>query len=156
MQVHRTEEQKRTIAHIVKYYKYGDTVSDNILSELLGYNIRYNKQYDRYIGMMNRIKNQLLEYQYVIKRVKNGWYILKPSQISSYVYRKNITKASNTIKRGVNIIKNVDKAEVSSERLDELNCLQELAESLDQKIEQTIKISKYYSRKGYFDTLEDI
>lgn len=153
MKVSRIEEQKRTVSHILNKYKYGDIIPDAILSKLLGYNIKYTKQYNRYIGMMSRIRHQLFGYGVVIKRISNGYYILKPAQVSRYCYRKNITHAHNIIKCGINTLINVDETALDSMQKEELENLKDLSFKLDNEMEYIIKSSQYYSRKDYYDSL---
>lgn len=150
----KIEEQKRTIAYILNNYKYGDIISDSILSKLLSYNIKYDKQYRRYIGMMIRIKDYLIEYQYILRRVRNGYYILKPSQVSRYCYRKNVTHAHNIIKKGIQILDNTDKTDLNEIQKEEIANLTKLSNAIDNQMDFIIKTSRYYSRKDYYDTLE--
>ena len=151
----KIEEQQRTIAHITKNYTYGDKIADSTLSKLLAYNIHYEKQYKKYLSMMGKVKSKLIDYGFILRRVKNGYYVMKPSQISRYCYRRNVTKAHNVIKKGKYILENVDESDMSKDRIEELENMRYLSHELDAQMEQTIESSKYYSRKDYYDSLED-
>jgi hypothetical protein len=155
MKTDKNEEQQRTINHIANNYTYGEIIPDSMLSNLLVYNISDEKQYYQYLAMMAKIRNKLIVSGIILRRIKNGYYVMKPSQISRYCYRRNVTKAHNIIKKGKYILENVDESDMSKDRIEELENMRYLSHELDAQMEQIIESSKYYSRKDYYDSLED-
>lgn len=155
MKVNKIEEQNEVINHINKIYSYGDVIPDSVLAQILNYRIDDRKEYSRYINMMYTIKNKLIKHNKILKRIENGYYILKPSQISRYCYRKKIHQAHNLIKKSSYILENVDDSFLQKDRIEELENIKYLSFELDVQIQSIIETSKYYSRMDYYNNLND-
>lgn len=150
----KTNEIDKTVDYILSH-SYGDIITDEKLSKILKYNIAYVEEYNKYKIMMNKIKNILISKKYIIKRVGTGYYIMKPSQVANYCYRKNITHAHNIVKKGIYILQNVDDSDLKTDRKEELENLTNLSTEINDKIQETINKSKYYSRIDYYNSLKD-
>ena len=136
--------------------KYGETVFHEDLSKILKYNIEDEEEKKKYKAIMARVKNFLLQYGYVLKGIGGiGYYILKPYQISKHCYRTYIKSASRMYDKSAYILDRTDERELNGERAKELKSMIDLNAQLIENARKTIVESAYYSRKDYYDSLEE-
>lgn len=152
-------EYKQRIQKTIEYIlskKYGTTVLNTDLGKMLHYNIDLEEEYKKYKSTMCRIKNFLIDYGYILKSVAGvGYYIMKPKQISGYCYRTYITKTQRLLDKSARILNHIDTNELSEDRLSERQDVINLNSEISQNIEGTIVVSTYYSRKNYYNNLDD-
>lgn len=150
---------KETIEEISNYIlskEYGKTIKYTDLANKADLDITDAVQYRKMIAMMKKVKEILVNYGYVLKSIPNiGYYILKPKQVSGFAYRKYVAKIPKMLIKTEKILTNVDKKELSNERIKERNEVEELTKTLRENVETTIINSKYYSRKDYYKKLQD-
>lgn len=155
----RDSKKKQNIQETVEYIldkKYGSTLTHNELANLLQYNIDDEEEFKKYKSTMARVKNFLLDYGYVLKGISGvGFYILKPTQISNHCYRTYVKKASRMYDKSAYILKRTDKTEMNEIRLEEIKNMMDLNKQLIENAWKTVKESPYYSRKDYYNSLED-
>lgn len=152
----KKEQNKQEVIDFILNHKYGNTVFHDDLSKILGYNIDDEQEFHKYKTIMQQIKNFLLNYGYVLKSISGtGYYILKPNQISKHCYRTYIKKSRRMYDKSLFILDHTEKQELSEDRLEEIKNMMELNKQLIDNAWDTIKESAYYSRKNYYDSLED-
>ncbi len=106
--------------------------------------------------MMTSIKGYLITRGRVLKGVPNvGYYILKPSQVSQHCYRTYIKSASRLYDKSAYVLDRTDKTELNEIRMEEINNMIEMNKKLIENSWNTIQESAYYSRKTYYDSLEE-
>lgn len=152
-------KKKRNIQEVVEYIldkPYGSTIDNADLAHILQYNIDDEEEYHKYKSIMSRVRNFLLQYGYVLKSIAGiGYYILRPSQITNHCYKTYVKRASRLYDKSDFILGRVDRTELNEDRLEELENMMELNKKLIDEILKTITESKYYSRKNYYDNLEE-
>lgn len=152
-------EYKQRIQETVEYIlerKYGETISNSDLAKKLHYNIENEDEFKKYKSTMSRVKNFLINYGYILKSISGlGYYIMKPKQISGYCYRTYIVKTQRLLDKSELILNHIDTTELSEDRLNERKDVMELNKSVAENIEGTIVASNYYSRKNYYNNLND-
>ena len=152
-------KKKQNIQETVEFIldkEYGTTIAHTEIGKILGYNVNDEIEFIKYKSMMIKVKNFLLQYGYVLKSISGiGYYILKPSQISSHCYKAYIKKAGRTYDKSLYILGRVDETELTAVRKEELENIRKLNEQLVESTEKILVESKYYSRKNYYDTLDD-
>ena len=150
---------KQNISETIEFIlskNYGETLLHTELSKMLGYNIDDEGEEKKYKSTMGRIKNIILEYGYVLKSINGiGFYILKPTQITQHCYRTYVKRAGRMYDKSEYILEHTDKTQMSAERKEEIENMMEMNNDLIANIWETIKESKYYSRKTVYDSLED-
>ena len=155
----RDSKKKQNIQQAIEYIldkNYGSTITHNELSKILQYNIEYEEELKKYKSVMARIKNFILQYGYVLKSVSGiGYYILKPSQVSSHCYRTYVKSAGRMYDKSEFILEHTDKQELNEVRQEEIKNMMALNKKLIENAWNTVKESAYYSRKNYYDSLED-
>ena len=135
---------------------YGSTIGHIELANILQYNIDDEEEFKKYKSTMARVKNFLLDYGYVLKGVSGiGYYILKPTQVSSHCYRTYVKKASRLYDKSAYVLDKTDKTEMNENRLEEIKNMIDLNKQLIDNAWKTVIESPYYSRKDYYDSLED-
>lgn len=155
----RDSEHKQYIQEGIEFIlnkEYGETILHEDLSRILHVNIEDELMLKRYKYLMQRIKNYILQYGYVLKSINGvGYYILKPSQISKHCYRTYIRRSSRLFDKSKYILDHTEKHDLSDIRLEEINNIIKLNKKLIDETEKIITDSPYYSRKAFYDTLED-
>ena len=155
----RDSKKKQNIQEIVEYIlnkNYGETLFHDDLSKRLGYNINDEKEKRKYQSRMSRVKEILIEYGYVLRGISGiGFYILKPSQTSKHCYRTYIKSASRLYDKSAYILNKTDKTNLDSDRTEEIQNMISLNKQLIENAAKTIEESAYYSRKDYYNSLED-
>ena len=152
-------KKKQNIQETVEYIlskDYGTTVENAELAKLLGYNIDTEEEFIKYRNMMTKVRNFLLQYGYVLKTVTGiGYYILKPAQISRHCYKAYIKRAGRLYDKSAFVLDKVDQSELTHTRKEELENIKNLNEQLIETTDKVLLESKYYSRKNYYDNLND-
>lgn len=152
-------KKKHNIQMVVEYIleqEYGNTISDTDLCKILGYNYNDELEFKQYKSTMNRVRNFLLQYGYVLKSISGvGYYILKPSQITNHCYKTYVKHASRLYDKSLFVLDRTDKTELNADRMEEIENMMELNKKLIENVENIILESKYYSRKDYYDSLEN-
>lgn len=155
----REGSKRQNIQECVEFIlsmNYGQTVFHSDLCKILGYNIDYEEEEKKYKSTMARVKQFILEYGYVLKSISGvGYYILKPSQISKHCYRTYIKSAARMYDKSEFILNHTEKSQLNEDRLEEFQNMLSLNKQLIDNAWNTIKESAYYSRKEYYDSLED-
>ena len=132
--------------------QYGEMIYHSEVSNILG----FDRTQSRYGIYVRKAKDRLIEYSKVLKAIPGvGWQVLKPQQVSSYVYRKYIKRTLNMYNYSTDILNYLDKSNLSQTRLDEFNDVEQLNNELKEKTSNIIQESGYYSRKDYYDSLGD-
>lgn len=82
------------IVNYIRNKKEGETITFKELQNYTSYDLNNEIQnYKFKVNIISRVKNELIEYGYVLRAVRNiGYYILKSNQIQSYTYRTYIKK----------------------------------------------------------------
>ena len=152
-------KKKQNIQEAIEFIlekNYGVTIGHIQLAKLLGYNIDDEVEIKKYRSVMARVKKFVLKYGYVLKGISGvGYYILKPTQVSSYCYRTYVKRASKLYDKSAYVLDMTDQSEMSEIRKQEIQNMINLNKQLIDKTFETIKESPYYSRKTYYDSLED-
>lgn len=153
----RESKKKQNIQETVEFIldkNYGETVLNRELSEILGYNIDYEEEMKKYKSTMARVKNFLIQYGYVLKSVGGvGYYILKPSQISSHCYRTYVKGAIRTIDKNNYVLECTKQEGMDNDRKEEIANMIQMSKDLAENMWNTVTTSAYYSRKDYYDSL---
>lgn len=93
---------------------YGDTISYNEIGKILGINVENEEEKKKFISIMRKIKNILIDYGYILKNIAGiGYYILKPKQIASYAYRTYIIKPTKLYEKANRILEHTNKKELN-------------------------------------------
>lgn len=161
----KNEEKKKEVIEYFLSKEYGVSVMYEEISKIVGININVSaftnaeqveenlKYLKQFVGSL---KNILITRGVVIKSIKGcGWYILKPSQISSYTYRNFIVKPQKSYMKATEILEHFDKTKLSEERKEEYQNVNQLNNALIQLTDKTIFTSAYYKNKNYYDNLEE-
>ena len=150
---------KQKISEAIEYIlekNYGDTLLHNDIAKILGYNIDDEVEEKKYKTMMGRIKNILLQYGYVLKSLNGiGFYILKPTQVSQHCYRTYVKRAGRMYDKSEFVLEHIVKTDMSDDRKEEIQNMMAMNKLLIENVWNTIKESVYYSRKDYYNSLED-
>ena len=152
-------EYKQRIQELVEYIldlNFGETISFEKAGYILKYNIEDEKEYKKFRSTMQRVKNILIDYGYVLKTITNvGYYILKPKQISGYCYHTYIRKTEKLLGKSSRILQHTKTSELSEIRKEEYDNVCDLNIDLITNIDNTIENSNYYNKKYYYDNLDD-
>lgn len=152
-------KKKQNIEECMEFvlnHTYGETLLNNELAKILGYNIEDELEYRKFKTMMSRIKEYCIDYGYVLKNISHvGFYILKPQHITSHCYRTYIKKSQRTLSKSLYVQEHVDTTELSEERMEEYNKFIEMNESLIESTEKLINNSPYFNRMDYYNSLKD-
>lgn len=155
----RNSEYKQRIQELVEYIldrNYGETVTYQEASNILHYNIELEEENKKFKSTMLRVKNFLVDYGYILKSISGiGYYILKPKQVSSHCYRTYVKRSQKMLDKSSYVLDHVDGSELSDDRTEELNNMIQLNKALIENVWNTVKSSGYYSRKDYYNSLED-
>lgn len=135
---------------------YGVVIENENLAKILGFNLEITKEYDKFKEKMCRIKNFLIEKGIVLKGVTGiGYYVLKPKQVSGYVYHAYTRRIDNLLAKGSKILNYTPKYDLSDIRKEEINNLMDLNTDLINNVDTTIENSEYYNKKDIYDNLDD-
>lgn len=149
-------QNKQEVIEYILNEPYGETLLNEELGIMLGYNIEDEEEFKKYKNMMQSIKKFLLSKGRVLKSIPNlGYYILKPSQISKHCFNTYIKSASRLYDKSAYVLERTDKTGLNTTRMEEINNMISLNQQLIEKVENVITESTYYSRKTYYDSLED-
>lgn len=155
----RETQYKYNKQEVIQYIldkKYGDTLYNQDLAKMFGFNLEDAKENDRFHMQMGKIKNILIDYGYVLKTIIGvGYYILKPKQISGYCYHTYIRKTENLLGKSAKILVHTEISELSEIRKEEYNNICDLNIDTSNAIATTIENSSYYKNKNYYDSLND-
>lgn len=151
----KNENKKKDVIELFKNKEYGTLVLYEEIAELTGYNPDDEEQLIKMKSFVGNLKDYLIRYGIILKSIKNtGWYILKPSQISSFTYRNYILNPIKKYEKANEILKYFDKTKLSKDRTDEYNKVNNLNNELSEATEKILFESKYYKNKTYYDNLE--
>lgn len=132
--------------------KYGDIIYHNQIERVLG----IAKELNKYNIYVKHVRDKLIEQSKILKPIPNvGYQVLKPNQVSSYTYRKFIQRSLKAYNYSQFILDNLETTNLSENRKDEYKDVKNLNKDLKQISEKTIKESRYYSRKDFYDNLEE-
>lgn len=146
-----TEKINKLYNYLIKK-QYGDFIEYNEIEYIIKIP-HTEKQFSIYIRCA---KNKLIEHSKVLKAIPGrGYQILKPTQVSSYVYRTYISRALKAYNNSEKILEYLDTDNFNEDRKEEYENISELNDELKKVSIETIKQSKYYSRKDYYNNLEE-
>lgn len=132
--------------------KYGDIIYHKDIENVL----ELSRELRAYSGYLRMTKTRLIPKSLVLKAIPGiGYQILKPNQISSYTYRQYIKRTLNLYNYSELILDYVNTEALTNDRLQEYKDVKELNKKIKEMSQKTIKESKYYSRKDYYDSLEE-
>ena len=132
--------------------QYGQLIYHSEVENILG----FDRTVTKYGIYVKKAKDRLVEYSKILKAIPGiGWQVLKPQQVSGYVYRKYIKRTLNMYNYNTDILNYLDKTDFSQARINEFNDVQQLNNDLREKTADMIQESGYYSRKDYYDSLGD-
>lgn len=98
---------------------------------------------------MEKFRNKVVATDYVKKNY------LKPSEISRHCYKTYIKRAAKMYDKSAYILDRTDKCQLDEERLQEITDIIKVNQELINNVWNTLKESVYYSRKNYYDSLEE-
>lgn len=148
----KNSEKSDKLYFFLKSKQYGEIVYHSELEEILGVSHNLNI----YSGYLRNVKTKLVLHSKILKAIPGvGYQVLKPNQVSSYTYRQYINRTLNMYNFSEYILQNLDTSNLSKDRKDEYKEVSSLNDSLKQLSQKTIKESKYYSRKDYYDSLKE-
>lgn len=151
----KTQNIQETIEFILNK-DYGTTITHSELSRLLNYNIEIEEELKKYKNIIARIKSFIMQYGYVLKGINGvGYYILKPSQISKHCYRTYMKRSARLLDKSFFVLDRTEKKDLNADRTEEINNMMTLNRQLIENMQSTIQESAYYSRKEYYDSLEE-
>jgi len=154
----RDSKKRQNIQEVVEFIldnDYGTMLYNEDLSKILGYNFEIEEEYYKYKSIMQRVKNFLLQYGYVLKSVGGvGYYILRPTEIARHCYKTYIKRAAKMYDKSAYVLDRTDKSQMNEERLQEITDLIEVNQKLIDNAWNTLKESAYYSRKDYYESME--
>lgn len=131
--------------------KYGDLIYHSEIEAILG----FDREVTKYGIYVRHAKDRLIQYSKVLKAIPGvGFQVLKPQQVSGYVYRKYIKRTLNLYNYSTDILGYLNKDGFSDVRMKEFNEVKELNDALREKTKSMIQESGYYSRKDYYDSLD--
>ena len=127
--------------------KYGEVVTNDNLSAMLGYDLNVEKQKSKYKRVMAKIRNRLINDHYILRSVNGiGYYILRPEDVAGHCYRTYIKRSMNLIDKSDNLLVNTDKDELTGDKLAEFNEIVELNNKIAEQLWDNVKESRYYNR----------
>lgn len=151
--------KKQNIQECMEYileHKYGESIMNNDLAKILGYNIDDEEEKRKYKSIMGRIKNFLIDYGYVLKSINSvGYYILKPQHITSHCFRTYTRRSQRMLDKSLYVLNHIDNTKLEGDRIEEYNKFKELNENLIDEAEKLINSSPYYNRMEYYNNLKD-
>lgn len=155
----RESKKKQNVQECVEFIlgkDYGTTIADNELARILGYSIADEEGYHQYRTIMQKVKKILLQYGYILKSISRvGYYILKPTEASKHCYRTYVKRTGKLLDKSDYVLEHIDRTNMADIRIEEINNMVALNKQLIHNVAQTISESAYYSRKEYYDSLED-
>ena len=155
----RETEYKDRLFECIEYIEskeYGTTLTKEELAKILGFNIELTKEYDKFSEKMVRIKNYLIEKGIILKSIAGvGYYILKPKQVSGYVYRSYTRRIDKLLAKGSKILYYTPKKDLSEIRTEEIDNLINLNADLIGNVNTIVENSAYYQNKDIYDNLKD-
>lgn len=135
-------------------YEYGQVVRFDLCARILHYNLEDELERYRFKNMMNTVKIILEKNGKILKGISGvGYYILKPREISGFVYNKHIKKSRRTLDRAEELLEIVDESELNEVRKEELDNMKELTRQLQNVVDKATIESKYISRREYYESL---
>lgn len=148
----KRQQAEEVVEYILDNYTYGETILDTDLAKILGYNISYTNEFRNYKAFMNKIKNELMTFNYILKSISGvGYYILKPEHIIGHCYNTYIKASQRKLDKALEVSRHIDKTNLSENRLEEIDNFRTLNNSLIDNMEQLINNSMYIKR---IDTYE--
>ena len=146
---------QETIEYILTL-NYGDVILFETMAKMLNYNIEDEKEKAKFRNTMQKVKNFLINYGYILKSVVNvGYYILKPQQIASYTYRTYIQRPLRLFEKADIILEHTDITKLKDARFQEYKEVRDLNLQAHENLENTINVSDYKKNKYIYDNLED-
>lgn len=137
--------------NFISQKKYGDIIYHNEIENVLG----ISREMRKYSGYLKMAKTRLIQKSFVLKSIPGvGYQVLKPNQVSGYTYRQYIKRSLNLYNYSELILDYLDTQNLTNDRLQEYEDVKELNKSIKEISQKTIKESKYYLRKEYYDSLE--
>lgn len=101
--------ERESIIEYFLQFDYGEIVTFEELAKLLGINIKNEIEFKLLKRKINIIRNNLIDFGYVLKVIANKvYYILKHNQISSFTYRNYILKPQKMYKKADRILSHVN------------------------------------------------
>lgn len=132
--------------------KYGDIIYHEQIERILN----VQKELSKYGIYLKQVKDKLVSDSKILKAIpKIGYQILKPNQVSSYTYRKYMQRALKSYDYSQFILDNLETNNLTTNRKEEYNDVKMLNKKLKEVSEVTIKESKYYSRKDFYNNLDE-
>lgn len=138
---------EETVEYILDNFSYGDTITDDDLCYRLGYNIEITEEFKKYKSMMQKIKEELMTFNYILKSISHvGYYILKPEHIVGHCYNTYVKRSQRTLDKSLKVSCHIDKTNLSENRLEEIENFRDLNAQLVNNMEELINNSKYFDR----------
>lgn len=135
---------------------YGATIGNITLAEILHYNIDDEIEFKKYKNTMGRIRKFLIDYGYILVPIRNvGYNILKPNLATNYCYRTYVKSSKRTLDKSKYVMEHIRHNLLDGKRLEEYQNFLQMNRDLIDGMEKTIKTSKYYDRKNYYDSIKD-
>ena len=142
----------KDIIEYIRTFNYGDLISYEVLARRIGLNIEFEEHKKLFKRIMQKAKNILIDYSYVLKSVGGkGYYILKSNQISSYTYRNYIVKPLKSYEKAKRILKRTDKSSFSNLDSEEHTYITELNNQMIRVSEYTLENSNYFENKDKYE-----
>ena len=136
--------------------EYGETLPISTCAYMLKYNIDDERELKKFRSIMARIRNALIDKGYVLKSIPNvGYYIMKPKQIPSYVYRTYTLKTLRFLEKQDRILQHTDTSELQGLRIRENEEIKELTQITYEAIDMSINESDYFNHKEIYNSMND-
>lgn len=150
------EQQVTEFIEFVLSKNYGDTISLRDATRILQYNIEDEKEKKRFLSLMARIKNALIDRGYVLKTITNvGYYIMKPKQIPDYTYRVYTLRTLRLLEKQDRILQHIDTTQLTVNRKKENEEIKALNKVIYDAINTCIDTSDYFEHKDFYNKLQD-
>lgn len=128
------KEKREQVYNYILTKKYGDTITNEELNNILQENLKDEYGKIRFRNQMVKVKDTLYKKGFVIRPIYNiGYYILKPNQVSSYTYRNFIVRPTKQYNKAKIILENINNKEFNNDE----NLEFKTTKSLNKKIIDT-------------------
>lgn len=132
--------------------QYGEIIYHTEIARILG----FDKTESKYGIYVRKAKDRLIPYGKVLKSIPGvGFIVLKPQQVSGFVYRKYIKKTLNMYDKSEEILSYLQRDNFSEAREKEFQDVQKLNRDLQESTASMIQESGYYSRMDYYNSLDE-
>lgn len=147
-----TKKTVKKLFHFLNQKEYGEIIYHHEIENIL----EIKRELSKYGIYLKLVKDLLIPESKILKAIPGvGYQVLKPQQVSSFVYRKYIKRTLNMYNYSSEILSFLNRDGFDSDRENEYNDVKELNNTLKNTTQNIIEKSGYYSRKDYYDNLNN-